>query len=138
LTLKSILLTLTNDTDEVNNLLKVVNVFLEPRHFSANIITAINLAIEESLLNTIQHGYDDENEHLISLQITLNKDEVVLRFEDDAKEFNPLATPRMEKSEALLESSKGLGIHLVRNMMNAMTYFRENNKNILEIWIYLR
>jgi anti-sigma regulatory factor (Ser/Thr protein kinase) len=136
--LKSILLTLTNDNDEVNNLLKVVNVFLEPRHFSANIITAINLAIEESLLNTIQHGYDDENEHLISLQITLNKDEVVLRFEDDAKEFNPLATPRMEKSEALLESSKGLGIHLVRNMMNAMTYFRENNKNILEIWIYLR
>jgi anti-sigma regulatory factor (Ser/Thr protein kinase) len=127
-----------NDTDEVNNLIKVVNVFLEPRHFSANIITAINLAIEESLINTIQHGYDDENEHLISLQITLNKDEVVLRFEDDAKEFNPLATPRMEKSEALLDSSKGLGIHLVRNMMNAMTYFRENNKNILEIWIYLR
>jgi anti-sigma regulatory factor (Ser/Thr protein kinase) len=136
--LKSILLTMPNDTDEVNNLIKVVNVFLEPRHFSANIITAINLAIEESLINTIQHGYDDENEHLISLQITLNKDEVVLRFEDDAKEFNPLATPRMEKSEALLDSSKGLGIHLVRNMMNAMTYFRENNKNILEIWIYLR
>jgi anti-sigma regulatory factor (Ser/Thr protein kinase) len=136
--LKSILLTMPNDTDEVNNLLKVVNVFLEPRHFSANIITAINLVIEESLINTIQHGFDDENEHLISLQITLNKDEVVLRFEDDAKEFNPLATPRMEKSEALLDSSKGLGIHLVRNMMNAMTYFRENNKNILEIWIYLR
>jgi anti-sigma regulatory factor (Ser/Thr protein kinase) len=127
-----------NDADEVNNLLKVVNVFLEPRHFSANIITAINLVIEESLINTIQHGYDDEIEHLISLQITLNKDEVVLRFEDDAREFNPLATPRMEKSEALLDSAKGLGIHLVRNMMNAMAYFRENNKNILEIWIYLR
>ena len=136
--MKSILLTMPNDTDEVNNLLKVVNVFLEPKHFSANIITAINLVIEESLINTIQHGYDDEIEHLISLQITLKKDEVVLRFEDDAKEFNPLATPRMEKSEALLDSSKGLGIHLVRNMMNAMTYFRENNKNILEIWIYLR
>jgi anti-sigma regulatory factor (Ser/Thr protein kinase) len=136
--LKSILLTMPNDTDEVNNLLKVVNVFLEPRHFSANIITAINLVIEESLINTIQHGYDDEIEHLISLQITLKKDEVVLRFEDDAKEFNPLATPRMEKSEALLDSSKGLGIHLVRNMMNAMAYFRENNKNILQIWIYLR
>jgi anti-sigma regulatory factor (Ser/Thr protein kinase) len=136
--LKSILLTMPNDTDEVNNILKVVNVFLEPKHFSANIITAINLVIEESLINTIQHGYDDENEHSISLQITLNKDEVVLRFEDDAKEFNPLATPRMEKSEALLDSSKGLGIHLVRNMMNAMTYFRENNKNILEMWIYLR
>jgi anti-sigma regulatory factor (Ser/Thr protein kinase) len=136
--LKSILLTMPNDADEVNNLLKVVNVFLEPRHFSANIITAINLVIEESLINTIQHGYDDEIEHLISLQITLNKDEVVLRFEDDAKEFNPLSTPRMEKSEALLDSPKGLGIHLVRNMMNAMAYFRENNKNILEIWIYLR
>jgi anti-sigma regulatory factor (Ser/Thr protein kinase) len=136
--LKSILLTMPNDTEEVNNLLKVVNVFLEPRHFSANIITAINLVIEESLINTIQHGYDDEIEHLISLQITLKKDEVVLRFEDDAKEFNPLATPRLEKSETLLNSSKGLGIHLVRSMMNAMAYFRENNKNILEIWIYLR
>jgi anti-sigma regulatory factor (Ser/Thr protein kinase) len=43
----------------------------------------------------------------------------------------------MEKSEALLDSAKGLGIHLVRNMMNAMSYSRENDKNILEIWIYL-
>jgi anti-sigma regulatory factor (Ser/Thr protein kinase) len=136
--LKSILLTMPNDLDEVNNLLKVMNVFLEPRHFSASIITAINLVIEESLTNTIQHGYDDENEHLITIRVTLNKDEVILRFEDDAKEFNPLATPRMEKSEALLDSAKGLGIHLVRNMMNAMAYSRENEKNILEIWIYLR
>jgi anti-sigma regulatory factor (Ser/Thr protein kinase) len=126
-----------NDHDEVNNLLKVVNVFLEPRHFSANMITAINLVIEESLMNTIQHGYDDEQEHLITLKVTLNPDEVVLRFEDDAMEFNPLATPRMEKSEALLDSAEGLGIHLVRNMMNAMSYSRENDKNILEIWIYL-
>jgi anti-sigma regulatory factor (Ser/Thr protein kinase) len=136
--LKSILLTMLNDPDDVNNLLKVVNVFLEPRHFSANMTTAINLVIEESLMNTIQHGYDDEKEHLITLQVTLNPDEVVLRFEDDAREFNPLATPRIEKSEGLLDSAKGLGIHLVRNMMNAMAYSRENDKNILEIWIYLR
>jgi anti-sigma regulatory factor (Ser/Thr protein kinase) len=127
-----------NDLDEVNNLLKVVNVFLEPRHFSANIITAINLVIEESLMNTIQHGYDDDIEHLITLQLTIGKDEVALRFEDDAREFNPLATPRMEKSEALMDSAKGLGIHLIRNMMNAMTYSRIEDKNILEIWIYLR
>jgi anti-sigma regulatory factor (Ser/Thr protein kinase) len=129
-----------NDLDEVNNLLKVVNVFLEPRHFSANIITAINLVIEESLMNTIQHGYDDDDdiEHLITLQLTICKDEVALRFEDDAREFNPLATPRMEKSEALMDSAKGLGIHLIRNMMNAMTYSRIEDKNILEIWIYLR
>ncbi len=135
--MKSILITMPNDHDEVNNLLKVVNVFLEPRHFSANMITAVNLVIEESLINTIQHGYDDEKEHLITLKVTLNPDEVVLKFEDDAREFNPLATPRMEKSEALLDSAKGLGIHLVRNMMNAMSYSRENDKNILEIWIYL-
>lgn len=135
--MKSILITMPNDHDEVNNLLKVVNVFLEPRHFSANMITAINLVIEESLMNTIQHGYDDEQEHLITLKVTLNPDEVVLKFEDDAREFNPLATPRMEKSEALLDSAEGLGIHLIRNMMNAMSYSRENDKNILEIWIYL-
>ncbi len=136
--MQSILLTVPNDLDEVNNLLKVVNVFLEPRHFSANIITAINLVIEESLMNTIQHGYDDDIEHLITLQLTIGKDEVALRFEDDAREFNPLATPRMEKSEALMDTAKGLGIHLIRNMMNAMTYSRIEDKNILEIWIYLR
>ncbi len=136
--MKSILLTIPNEHDEVNNLLKVVNAFLEPRNFTANIITAINLVIEESLVNTIQHGYDDEIEHLITLQVTLDKDEVVLRFEDDAKEFNPLALPRMEKPEELLDSAKGLGIHLIRNMMNAMSYSRINDKNILEIWIFLR
>ena len=135
--MKSILLTIPNDPDEVNNLLKVINVFLEPMHFSAHIISAINLVIEESLMNTIQHGYDDDTEHPISLKLALDKDEVVLRLEDDAREFNPLATPRLEKSDAFPDSAKGLGIHLVRNMMNAMSYSRENDKNILEIWIYL-
>ena len=135
--MKSILLTMPNDPDEVSNVLNVINVFLEHRHFSPNIITAINLIIEESLMNTIQHGYDDDKEHLITLKVSLQKDEVVLRFEDDAKGFNPLASPRMEKSESVLDSAKGFGIHLVRNMMNAMSYSREKGKNILEIWIYL-
>jgi serine/threonine-protein kinase RsbW len=89
------------------------------------------------LINTINYGYtDDGDEHEMSVKITMGADEVYICIEDDGAEFNPLTVPAKKKSDPPPENEKGLGIHLIKNMMNAMTYTREEEKNILEIWIY--
>ena len=127
-----------NDMKELTHVLQVVNVFLEPRELQSKLIYAVNLILEEILMNIIKYGYDDEKSHEIEVQIEVEQEEVALTVIDDGKEFNPLTIPRPDRSKSAMDRlEEGLGLQFVRHMRNAMEYRREDDKNILRIWIFL-
>ncbi len=127
-----------NDMKELTHVLQVVNVFLEPRELQSKLVYAVNLILEEILMNIIKYGYDDEESHEIAVQIEVEQEEVALTVIDDGKEFNPLTIPRPDHSKSAMDRlEEGLGLQFVRHMRNAMEYRREENKNILKIWIFL-
>ena len=127
-----------NDMRELTHVLQVVNVFLEPRELQSKLVYAVNLILEEILMNIIKYGYEDENSHEIEVQIELEEDEVALTVIDDGKEFNPLTIPGPDRSKSAMDSiEEGLGLQFVRHMRNAMEYRREEDKNILSIWIFV-
>ena len=127
-----------NDMKELTHVLQVVNVFLEPRALSSKLVYAVNLILEEILMNIITYGYDDEDSHEIEVQIGVEEEEVALTVIDDGKDFNPLTIPRPDRSKSAMDRiEEGLGLQFVRHMRNAMEYRREENKNILKIWIFL-
>ena len=127
-----------NDMPELTHVLQVVNVFLEPRELRSKLIYAVNLILEEILMNIIKYGYEDEDSHEIEVQIGVEEEEVALTVIDDGKEFNPLTIPRPDRSKSAMDRiEEGLGLQFVRHMRNAMEYRREENKNILKIWIFL-
>jgi anti-sigma regulatory factor (Ser/Thr protein kinase) len=127
-----------NDMQELTHTLQVVNVFLEPRALSSKLVYAVNLILEEILLNIIKYGYDDEDSHEIEVKIGVVEEEVALTVIDDGKEFNPLTIPEPDRSKSAMDRlEEGLGLQFVRHMRNAMEYRREEDKNILTIWIFL-
>ena len=127
-----------NDMRELTHVLQVVNVFLEPRELQSKLVYAVNLILEEILMNIIRYGYDDEDSHEIEVQIELEEDEVALTVRDDGKEFNPLTIPGPNRSKSAMDRiEEGLGLQFVRHMRNAMEYRREGEKNILSIWIFV-
>ena len=134
----SLAISFTNDMRELTHVLQVVNVFLEPRELQSKLVYAVNLILEEILMNIIRHGYDDEDSHEIEVQIELEEDEVALTVIDDGKEFNPLTIPGPDRSKSAMDRlEEGLGLQFVRHMRNAMEYRREGDKNILSIWIFV-
>jgi anti-sigma regulatory factor (Ser/Thr protein kinase) len=127
-----------NDMRELTHVLQVVNVFLEPRELQSKLVYAVNLILEEILMNIIRYGYDDEDSHEIEVQIELEEDEVALTVIDDGKEFNPLTIPGPDRSKSAMDRiEEGLGLQFVRHMRNAMEYRREGERNILSIWIFV-
>ena len=127
-----------NDMQELTHVLQVVNVFLEPRALPSKLVYAVNLILEEILMNIIKYGYDDGESHDIEVQIEVEQEEVALTVIDDGKEFNPLTIPKPDHSKSAMDRlEEGLGLQFVRHMRNAMEYRREENKNILKIWIFL-
>lgn len=135
---KTLSISFLNNMQELTHVLQVVNVFLEPRELQSKLVYAVNLILEEILVNIIRYGYDDEDSHEIEVRIGVEEEEVALTVIDDGKEFNPLTVPPPDHSKSAMDRiEEGLGLQFVRHMRNAMEYRREGDKNMLRIWIFV-
>lgn len=97
-------------------------------------IYQVNLALEEILVNISKYAYSG-NEGIvdISFEITSDPKQLKVVIKDKGKDFNPLAKEDPDL-DASAEERKigGLGIYIVKNMVDDIKYQRLNNENILE------
>lgn len=125
-------ITLKNNPAEIQRLAQIVTDFAQGHDFASELVFRVILALEEIITNVISYGYDDELEHEISVTLYWEDPYVKLEVEDDGRPFNPLEAPRPDTGKPLAERQVGgLGIHLVREMMDELEYRRENDKNLL-------
>ena len=99
--------------------------------FSSEDVLDTQLAVEEVITNIINHGYKNAGgEIVISCRINVNQAEV--RIRDNAPRFDPLSLPEPDL-EGTIENRKigGLGVFLVRQVMDEISYRYENGQNIL-------
>ena len=97
-----------------------------------DIIKTINLALEEIVTNVISYGSDDTSELHIDITITLTDLQLTLVVADDAQAFDPLTVPTPQWEDSIDNVTPGgLGVHLVRTMMDDMSYERNSSRNIL-------
>ena len=92
----------------------------------------INLGLDELFTNIISYGFEDESEHQIKFSLLKEKETLVVQVEDDGKPFNPLdaTDPEIPRDLDSLDIG-GLGIHLIKNMMDDIDYQRAEGKNRL-------
>ena len=129
-----LVLTIRNDLDEVSAAVKATTRFLEANNASPKTVFAASLAIEEIATNTIKYAYSDQNQHEITIRLCLTESALEIEISDDGDEFDPFAHPQPDPS---LPSSQrtigGLGIHFVRNMLDACSYLRRGGRNIVRL-----
>ena len=92
----------------------------------------INLGLDELFTNIISYGFDDELEHQIKFALAKDKETLVVQVEDDGIPFNPLdAAGPVESQDLDSINIGGLGIHLVKKMMDDINYQRVEGRNRL-------
>lgn len=126
---------LKNELEEIQLLAEAIELFGEENGIPAKALFQVNLALDELLTNTISYGYPEGGEHEILVSLIL-EGERKLRIEihDDGEAFNPLETEEPDTSQDIDERPiGGLGIHLVRQMMDEIEYIRKDEQNILLI-----
>ena len=129
-------ISIQNRKTDLSNVTHALKEFLAPKQLTPRIDNAVNLVIEELTMNIIQYGYQDEDIHIINIEVEVDTERIAITLTDDGVEFNPLALPHPDRSRPVMERiENGLGINLVRRIRKAMEYRREDGKNILKIWI---
>ena len=123
---------LKNQLSEIERLARIVDDFGRRHQIEVQIIYTMKLALDEILTNIISYAYDDAREHIIVIRLSLDQEKWTVEVEDDGRPFNPLNAPEPDTKQLLGERPiGGLGIHLVRKLIDELEYRRQNDRNIL-------
>ena len=92
----------------------------------------MHVVIDELLMNIISYAYPDDDRHDICIKVELSDDRLKVSMVDDGIPFNPLGIETPDTQLSLEERQiGGLGIHLVRKMMDRVSYQRRIDKNVI-------
>lgn len=125
---------LRNDLDEVVPLIEFVREFGNLHGLSPSVVFDLTLALEEVFTNVVRHGYVGKEPHTIGIGLGIEVHEVTAEVEDDGQPFNPLLMPEMDISAPLdARRGGGMGIHLVRKLMDEVQYDGAGGRNRLRL-----
>jgi sigma-B regulation protein RsbU (phosphoserine phosphatase) len=125
---------LHNKLSELNRFNQALTEFGRQHGLPDKVMHDLNLALEEILTNIISYGYTDSREHEIRVRLRAQPGEVKAEVEDDGQPFNPLETPEPDTTKPLEERTVGgVGIHLVRKLMDGLEYKRQGERNFLSM-----
>jgi serine/threonine-protein kinase RsbW len=97
-------------------------------------VGTFELALEEIFMNIVMHGSEPGITPRVEVSLNLGPDAVTMTVEDDGPQFDPLSLPPPDVTASLAERKVGgLGVFLVRNIMDNVTYARTAGRNQLRI-----
>ncbi|HEX2215493.1 MAG TPA: ATP-binding protein [Xanthobacteraceae bacterium] len=93
------------------------------------------LVLEEAVANVINHGLPGSPPpHRVAVRLEIDADTVAAEVIDNGRPFDPTGAPRPDLSLPLEERQPGgLGIHLMRELMDGLDYRRSGDRNILRL-----
>ena len=123
-----------NDLSEIAKVDEKLDEFAEQFGVPPAIAATFHIIFDDLLNNVISYGFNDEQRHFIDVSLELTANSLIASIADDGVPFNPLteATPDTQLS---IEDRQigGLGIHIVINMVDDISYQRTADKNVLTL-----
>jgi anti-sigma regulatory factor (Ser/Thr protein kinase) len=126
------ILKIENQIGELASLESFLEGLGEEWDLSFPLIMSINLALEEALTNTISYGYDDRDTHTIEISFGKSETTLTIVITDDGHPYDP--TLKADPDITLAAEDRpigGLGIYLIKKIMDKVVYERAGNKNHL-------
>ena len=104
----------------------------EELNLSPEVSFNIHLALEEAVTNVIMYAYPQDEEHTFTLSVRHIDNRLIFKIIDSGKEFDPTLHPEADVTLSLEDRPiGGLGIFLIRSIMQVVEYSRVEDKNIL-------
>ncbi|GAB2651403.1 ATP-binding protein [Arenimonas aestuarii] len=119
---------------QLDDLVAAIDGVLAREGVHPGVVHDVQLVTEEVVCNALAHGRVEGREHEISVGIGVDGDLVTLEFRDDCVAFNPL-----ERADPDLDADindrpiGGLGVHLIRQLAEEVSYLRQEPHNILRV-----
>lgn len=130
-------LTIAGKPGEIARANAAFTAFAEANAVPPEVRRSLNVALDELLQNTIMHGSAGHQgggggAGGVTIAVELLPDRLTLTLTDDGQPFNPLAVATPDTARPLEDRPVGgLGIHLVRQLMDHVHYQRQGGHNVV-------
>ncbi|MGR8979109.1 MAG: ATP-binding protein [Gammaproteobacteria bacterium] len=95
----------------------------------------LNLVLTEATANAIKHAKDNDPKDTVKIAISIEKNELNIRVYDHGQGFDLEKVPIPDLDHP---KEGGMGIYLIRTLMDSVSYTRQKNCNVLEIVKHLK
>ena len=127
-------ITLPNDVQTVPALNNFVDEVCEQAGFDMSMTMKMNLAIEEAVVNVMDYAYPEGTKGDVVVEATVDDQCLAFVIIDSGKPFDP--TTKDDADTTLSAEERpigGLGIFLVRQLMDELHYEYKGGKNVLRL-----
>ena len=124
-------LVIKNDISEISKLATFVEELSEELNLTPELNFNLNLVLEEAVSNVILYAYGKEVQKEIALLANMSNNNLIFVLTDSGKEFDPTKVPDADVTLSAEEREiGGLGIFLIRQIMDMVEYQRIDGKNV--------
>ena len=123
---------------QLYNMLSFIRAFAERLHFSQDLLSKIELACEEALVNVISYAFSGQKGVIEIRCIELSNRGIKIVIQDNGMHFNPLTEVKEVDPATSLENRNlgGYGVFLLRHVMDEVDYQRIKDLNVLTLVKY--
>ena len=127
-------LVLKNDVHEVTRFSNFIKSVLEQLGIEKSLARKLRLAVEEAVVNVIDYAYPLGSEGDITIHVMSDGHSIRFKIIDAGVAFDPTAKEKADTTLSIDDRQiGGLGILLVRELMDTINYEREDGQNILTL-----
>jgi anti-sigma regulatory factor (Ser/Thr protein kinase) len=127
-------LTLPNDIETIPQLNEFIDGFCEERGIGMNVSMRLNLAIEEAVVNVMNYAYPKGMVGYVDIDVEADEKIITFVISDTGMPFDPTRKADADVTLSVEERPiGGLGIHLVRQIIDEISYRYADHKNILTL-----
>ena len=127
-------LVLPNDIETIPQLNEFIDSVAEEVGLEMSLTMSLNLALEEAVVNVMEYAYPEGQKGNVEIEVTADQQWMTFVITDTGIAFDPTTK---EDADTTLSAEErpigGLGIFLVRQLMDVIDYKRKDNKNVLTL-----
>jgi anti-sigma regulatory factor (Ser/Thr protein kinase) len=108
--------------------------FAEAHALPADVRRSLSIALDELLANALSHGRMGLDPCSVRVEVELDRDLVTVVLTDDGTPFDPFERDAPDTTLSVEERQiGGLGIHLVGQLMDQVSYQRRDGHNVVTL-----
>jgi anti-sigma regulatory factor (Ser/Thr protein kinase) len=106
--------------------------FAETHALPAAMRRSVNVALDELLANALSHGLEGRDAGLVTVEVELDAERLTVTLTDDGPPFDPIGRTAPDTTLSVEERPiGGLGVHLVRRLLDEVSYQRRDGCNVV-------
>ncbi|MCC5906457.1 MAG: ATP-binding protein [Balneolaceae bacterium] len=121
-------------TQNLSDVREFVSRHAEKHGFTSRQVADVQLAVDEACTNIIKHAYNYDASKELSIELEFDDEKMNVTLTDQGMGFDVERYKKPDLKKQIARKKRGgMGVYLIRNLMDEVNYYAESRENVLRM-----